>query len=72
MTAIIIPFPIRRSVIDIQAAKGGFEITLTGLNGRRTHLGTSPNLNAAKNVATTEAFRVGRCKVRILAVEGRI
>lgn len=71
MSAVVIPIRPRQNVVMVQPAKGGFEITLVKVDGRRTYLGTSPNLGAARNVAHAEAFRVGRCRVQLLGEGGR-
>lgn len=54
------------NTIMVQPCKGGFEVTLITCTGHYYWLGTREHFDDARALAHNEAFKAGRCKVRLL------
>lgn len=71
MSAAVFLMPQRGNIVIVQPCKAGFEILLSPLNGDRRQLGTRAHFAEARTFAQNEAFKIGRCRVRILGTRGR-
>ena len=71
MSAEIIPIPRAYRLVTVQPCVDGFEVTYLPPEGGRRSLGIRADFEAARLLAGNEAFKIGRCRVQVLADGGR-
>ncbi|RYB01417.1 hypothetical protein [Lichenibacterium ramalinae] len=71
MSAEIIPIPRAFRLVIIQPCQEGFAIAYLPPEGGRKPLGVRSDLAAARLLAGNEAFKIGKCRVQVLADGGR-
>ena len=71
MSAEIIPIPRAYRLVVVQACPEGYAVAYLPPEGGRRALGVRCDLAGARLLAGNEAFKIGRCRVQVLADGGR-
>ena len=71
MGAEIIPMPRAYRLVTVQPCPDGFVVAYLPPEGGRKPLGVRSDLDSARLLAGNEAFKIGRCRVQVLADGGR-
>lgn len=71
MGAEIIPIPRAFRLVTVEPCPEGFAVSNLPPEGGRRPLGVRSDLDSARLLAGNEAFKIGRCRVQVLAAGGR-
>ena len=71
MSAEIIPIPRAYRLVTVQPCADGFEVAYHPPEGGRRSLGIRADFDTAHLLAGNEAFKIGKCRVQVLAEGGR-
>ena len=71
MSAEIIPIPRAYRLVTVQPCQEGYSVAYLPPEGGRKPLGIRPDLATARLLAGNEAFKIGKCRVQVLADGGR-